>query len=405
MSEIKNVVQIKRGPGQPADGVLFSYELGFDTSEGYLYIGNEAEQAVAQKIKAGYADAAGKLSTARTIQVDLASSSAIEFDGSKNIIAGVTGVLPVEYGGIGLSSVTSGSYLVGNDTSISLKTPAEVLADIGALGKYGNQQVENGGIYTIGEESFIGNVVTIDSAEHAAIIGFITDPDKGASFGYYKDYELKNILFLGDGYSYLNSQLFLEHPLAIECGGTGKNTHISNSILTGNGTQAINNITTENGAFYATSTNGVAKFGTLPIAQGGTGATTKEAALSNLGLTATAAELNYCDGVTSAIQTQLNGKVYVESKTAQIAGNETGTFTFSGNVKAVVVSAGYSTGHIMTGFWDLNTSGRTSMFYGYMQSTTLSTWETKVTISGKTVSVFRDGSVGLYFYVTAFCTP
>ena len=61
--------------------------------------------------------------------------------------------------------------------------------------------------------------------------------------------------------------------------------------------------------------------GTLPIANGGTGSTTAAGALTNLGLTATAtelnvldgitattAELNYVDGVTSNIQTQLNGK-------------------------------------------------------------------------------------------------
>jgi hypothetical protein len=60
---------------------------------------------------------------------------------------------------------------------------------------------------------------------------------------------------------------------------------------------------------------------TIPITSGGTGATTKEKALENFGLTATAAELNtldgitatvtelnYVDGVTSNIQTQLNGK-------------------------------------------------------------------------------------------------
>lgn len=47
---------------------------------------------------------------------------------------------------------------------------------------------------------------------------------------------------------------------------------------------------------------------TVPIAKGGTGATTAAAALTNLGITATAAELNYVDGVTSNIQTQLNGK-------------------------------------------------------------------------------------------------
>ena len=47
----------------------------------------------------------------------------------------------------------------------------------------------------------------------------------------------------------------------------------------------------------------------VAITAGGTGAITAAAALTNLGLTATAAELNYCDGVTSAIQTQLNGKL------------------------------------------------------------------------------------------------
>lgn len=61
---------------------------------------------------------------------------------------------------------------------------------------------------------------------------------------------------------------------------------------------------------------------TVPITKGGTGATTAAAALTNLGITATASELNkldgvtatttelnYVDGVTSNIQTQLNTKV------------------------------------------------------------------------------------------------
>jgi hypothetical protein len=41
--------------------------------------------------------------------------------------------------------------------------------------------------------------------------------------------------------------------------------------------------------------------GTLPVANGGTGATTAAGALTNLGITATAAELNYVDGVTSNV--------------------------------------------------------------------------------------------------------
>lgn len=44
----------------------------------------------------------------------------------------------------------------------------------------------------------------------------------------------------------------------------------------------------------------------LPINKGGTGATTAAGALTNLGLTATAAELNHMDGVTSNVQTQIN---------------------------------------------------------------------------------------------------
>lgn len=47
---------------------------------------------------------------------------------------------------------------------------------------------------------------------------------------------------------------------------------------------------------------------TVPITKGGTGATTAAEALTNLGITATASELNYVDGVTSSIQTQLNDK-------------------------------------------------------------------------------------------------
>lgn len=95
-------------------------------------------------------------------------------------------------------------------------------------------------------------------------------------------------------------------------GGTGKATHTSNAILTGNGTSAVKNVATASGALYATAANGAAKFGTLPIAQGGTGATTAADALKKLGLTATATELNYTDGVTSNIQEQLNNKLYYD---------------------------------------------------------------------------------------------
>ena len=72
---------------------------------------------------------------------------------------------------------------------------------------------------------------------------------------------------------------------------------------------------------------------TVPITKGGTGATTAAAALTNLGITATATELNkldgvtatttelnYVDGVTSNIQTQLDGKA-TSSHTHNYAGS------------------------------------------------------------------------------------
>lgn len=53
---------------------------------------------------------------------------------------------------------------------------------------------------------------------------------------------------------------------------------------------------------------------TIPISSGGTGATTKKEALENLGLTATAAELNTLDGITASVE-ELN---YVDGVTSNI---------------------------------------------------------------------------------------
>ena len=72
--------------------------------------------------------------------------------------------------------------------------------------------------------------------------------------------------------------------VCVKMGGTGKASHTANAVLTGNGEDAVKNVATANGALYATAANGAPKFGTLPIAQGGTGATTAAGALEKLGL-------------------------------------------------------------------------------------------------------------------------
>ena len=107
----------------------------------------------------------------------------------------------------------------------------------------------------------------------------------------------------------------------------GDHIHPAQTTVSGNAGTATTlktsrTIATSGGATgTATSFNGSANI-TIPITaldesklssavaitRGGTGATTASGALTNLGLTATATELNYTDGVTSAIQTQINGK-------------------------------------------------------------------------------------------------
>lgn len=67
-------------------------------------------------------------------------------------------------------------------------------------------------------------------------------------------------------------------------GGTGSVMHTTNSVLVGDGASPLKNVASADGAFYATAENAEPLFGTLPIAQGGTGATTAKAARRSLGI-------------------------------------------------------------------------------------------------------------------------
>ena len=72
--------------------------------------------------------------------------------------------------------------------------------------------------------------------------------------------------------------------LPVSRGGTGKGSHTANAILVGDGTNAVKNVATAAGALYAAAANGPLIFGALPIAHGGTGATTSAGAREKLGL-------------------------------------------------------------------------------------------------------------------------
>lgn len=62
----------------------------------------------------GLASSATKLATARTVQVNLASTSSSSFDGTANITPGTTGVLPVAKGGTGVTSLASLATALGS---------------------------------------------------------------------------------------------------------------------------------------------------------------------------------------------------------------------------------------------------------------------------------------------------
>ena len=70
----------------------------------------------------GQAASAVKLATARTIRVNLSSTSSASFNGTSNVSPGVSGVLPVNYGGTGVSSLTGTDYTASRVRGVSIQS-------------------------------------------------------------------------------------------------------------------------------------------------------------------------------------------------------------------------------------------------------------------------------------------
>lgn len=150
-----NTIKIKRGSGEPS--TLEYGELGFDTYNGFLYIGDENKDVIPVKVEeafeathaigaslaenaknattastcTGNATTATKLATARTIRTNLSSTSAVSFNGTANIMPGVIGILPTSRGGTGTSSISAFVltyiYPIGSIyTSVNSTSPAEL---------------------------------------------------------------------------------------------------------------------------------------------------------------------------------------------------------------------------------------------------------------------------------------
>ena len=88
----------------------------------------------------GSANSAEKLTTGRTIKTDLGNTSAVSFDGTKDVTVGVTGTLPVANGGTGATKVSDVQSAFGI-------VPMNDIPNLHIWGKY----TGNPSGYTLGE--------------------------------------------------------------------------------------------------------------------------------------------------------------------------------------------------------------------------------------------------------------
>lgn len=126
------------------------------------------------------ADSATQLTTARSIQTDLASTYAVDFDGTSNVNPGVTGVLKVTNGGTGASTLTSGAVLIGNGTDAITTRAITNLTATGVVEKSTNIITANSVAYWNGAYSgtssnlaycakgAFGDIVTKTTSDYAA---------------------------------------------------------------------------------------------------------------------------------------------------------------------------------------------------------------------------------------------
>lgn len=78
----------------------------------------------------GTVDSAGKLSTARSLTTDLASTDAATFDGSADATMGVTGILPIANGGTGASDAATALTNLGAATQTSVDTVSDSIGTL-----------------------------------------------------------------------------------------------------------------------------------------------------------------------------------------------------------------------------------------------------------------------------------
>lgn len=249
----------------------------------------------------GNAGTATTLATGRSLKVSLGSTSAsTTFDGSADITdIGVSGTLGVGSGGTGLSSYTSGDILYASGSTTLAKlakgSDGQVLSLASGVPAWANASsgdvtgIDGGNGITINDGGTSTPEVELDAALTTVTSMYNGALSIGAGSGKARiQFGTSEVNFAADA-SHIT--LVLENVDATNNEDTLRpKSH--RGVNLGDSTRHFNNFYTR----AAVATDAI--IGTLKI---GTSA-------SNTTITASAAELNYVDGVTSAIQTQLDGK-------------------------------------------------------------------------------------------------
>jgi exonuclease VII large subunit len=108
--------------------------------------------------------------------------------------------------------------------------------------------------------------------------------------------------------------------------------------------------------------------------------------------------------VNEALETLKNRSISVESWAQEVKSSDSAAWhECSGNVAAVFVNVATTSGEcIISGIWTPATSGMKNFMYGILNpSGTSDVWATTVYIDGNKVSITRNGTATLKYFVTA----
>lgn len=289
---------------------------------------------------------ATSLSTSTSMQVNLASADAATYDGTQSSLSiGVTGTLPVSKGGTGATSFTANSIIMSGSSATAALTTRAVTNNttntaISASTNIPTMNTVRNGLVTVNGSDQTRGVGIYAPTSAGSANSLLVSGGSGAAPTW-------KATTVGAAYVDTAGSSILFGTLPVNRGGTGATTFTSGNVLVGAGTSAVTtigkdtantastlvqrdsngnfsagtitasltgvaskataaNITTNtnaiakysnttgsfasirsaNGALYATAQDGAPTFGTLPIAQGGTGATSAAAARTGLGITA-----------------------------------------------------------------------------------------------------------------------